>query len=190
MDLTAARRLIQEEETRYRAAVSEAVAQKMGQTMNFISKRQYDVKDFRLNGPYDIVAAPQFAVDGIYVFPFDVEIINLTIYNFVPGSSGTTELDLKRATSSGGSWSSIFSVTPKITSAATDPDGAYGLSYDIVDGTLGQTWNLNTPGTGVTMGQLTSAPFNVDKGDAIRVDKITHMTGAQNCGLLVYFRPR
>lgn len=189
-DLTPAKANIQTEEARFRYAVSESLMQKVGAATNFINKRQYDVKDFRLNGPYDIVAAPQNAVDGIYIFPFDCEIINIAIYNFVPGASGTTELDIKKCASSTASWSTIFTTTPKITSAAVDVDGSYGLSYDITDEDDGQSWAAATPGTGVTLGVLSSVPFNISAGEAIRMDKIQHMTGAQNCGLLIYFRPR
>ncbi|OPZ24611.1 MAG: hypothetical protein BWZ03_00086 [bacterium ADurb.BinA186] len=172
------RGIIYIEGARFRSAVSEELIQRLGATNNFISLYQYDTKDFFLNGPYSSVSTPQTAVDGLYVFPFDVEIFDAVMFNIVSGSSGTTELDIKYATAPGGSFTSIFSTTPKITSAAGD------YAWIGVGGSL----------TGATAPVFTSTPaspsFNVDAGWAVRIDLLQSQAGAQNCGLLLYFRPR
>lgn len=187
-DITPARRYIQTEEVRYRAAVSEAVGLKLGEMHNFIGKRQFDHLTLFLNGPYSIVTPPQYGVDGLFVFPFDAEIINVAIFNLVAGSGGTLELDLKKATSSGGAFSSIFTTTPKVTSAASN--NAFGLSYDISDTTDGQSWAAASAPTGITLGVLSSTPYSVSAGNALRLDMIQSMTGGQNAGLIVFHRPR
>ena len=107
--------------------------------------------------------------------PFNAEIIKVISYNMVAGTSGTTELDIKRATSSGGSFTSIFAITPKFSSAA-----ASNVWTD--EGTVIPTQ------PGVTKPVLTSV--NLNANDALRFDIITAMPDAQNCGILIMYRPR
>ena len=165
---------IDELETRYRAAVSEATIQKMGKMINFLGHRSYDTKAFFLNGRYGGASA-QNGVDGLYVFPFDCEIFNIYIFNNVAGSSGTLELDIKKSTDPAGAFTSIFSTTPKITSAAGN----------FVWIGVGETL------AGATAPVLTSSTISVNAGDAVRIDLIQAQAGnAENCGLIVYHRPR
>lgn len=172
--LSAVKALIYEEETKYKAGISQQLAQKMGKTNNFILQRMHSEKNFFLNGPYWVIADPQLSIDGLQIFEFDAEIFNVWMFNITPGTSGTTELDLKIATSSGGAFSSIFTTTPKITSAAA-----------------ANSWvGVGGSGTGLTAPVLISSPVNVTAGSAIRIDKIQSMQGAENCGLLVHYRPR
>lgn len=178
------------EETRYRAAVSESVAQKMGSSQNFINLRQFDEKSFRANGPYgQVVTTPVLGLDGLYVFQFNAEIIGYFMWNLTAGLSGTTELDVKRATVSGGAFTSIFSVTPKIDSTAGDD--TFFLGYDITENSTTQVFTPNpTPPTGVTVGTFSMAPFPINAGDAIRTDILSVMPGAEDCGLVLLHRPR
>jgi len=168
------RSIIYIEGARFRSAVSEELIQRLGSMNNFIATYQYDTKDFFLNGGYSTVAVPQLGVDGLYAFPFNVEIFNVFMFNNTAGTSGTTELDVKYTTAPGGSWTSIFSTTPKIASAAGD--------YAYIG--VGQTL------TGATAPVLTSNPLNIDANWAIRIDLLQSQPAARNCGLLVYFRPR
>jgi hypothetical protein len=172
--LTDARHLIQEEETRYRAAVSEATMSRMGQTMNFINNRQHSEKQFFLNGRYNVVPTPNLAVDGLAIFEFNAEIIGVWMFNMFKGTSGTTELDLKWTNQSGGTFASIFSTTPKISSTA--PDFAYV--------------GIGTSGTGLTPPALIKTQFNA--GDALRLDLMSAQSGLNvaSCGLIVHYRPR
>lgn len=188
--LTLIRKGIFSEETRFRAAVSESVAQKIGSAVNFINFRQFDEKSFRANGPYgDAAVFPVIGLDGLYVLPFDAEIFGYFMYNEYPGTGGTTEFDVKLATTSGGTFTSIFSVTPKINSTASAE--TFCLGYIVTETTTTQIYTVNpSPPTGVTVGTFTSVPFQVNAGDAIRVDVISGMPSAQNGGLVLLHRPR
>ncbi len=188
-DLLPQRLNIQIEESRFRYAVAESVIQKIGAAINLINKRQFQQKEFFLNGPYGQVAVtPQNGLDGLYVFPFAAEIINVAMFNLDAGSAGTTELDVKRATSSGGAFTSIFTTTPKITSAAGA--NTFFPAYVIADATAGQTFTPNPSlPTGCSGGILSTVPFQVNQGDAIRVDILSSMTGGQNAGLIIFHRP-
>ena len=172
--LAPARTVIQEEETKYRAAVSEATMTRMGQMSNFIGERMHSEKQFFLNGRYNVVATPNLGVDGLAVFEFNAEIIGVWMYNMNKGSSGTTELDIKWTNQSGGAFASIFSTTPKITANAPD--------YSYVG--LGQS------GTGLTAAVLSKTTFNA--GDALRLDLLSAQSGANvaSCGLIIHYRPR
>lgn len=174
------RKNIFEEDVRFRASVSEAVGNKIGSSVNFINERQYDVKNFFINGNYGIMSAyPQLSVDGRCWFQNDAYITGILVYSDVPGSSGTTELDIKKSSDGGFSWASIFSTTPKFNSTAS------GLRHCVVD-YVGAT--SVTP-TGFTAPILITNNFNA--GDVLRVDIIQKMAGTpQNCGILLHFRPR
>jgi hypothetical protein len=170
--------LIQVEATRFRSAVSEDILQTMGKTSNFLANRTYEEKQFFLNGRYAIVVAPQTGLDGLVFFQYDAVIIDAWAFNIVPGSGGTTELDIKRATTPGGTFTSIFTTTPKFTSAAS--------AYSWVDA-LG----IVPAGTGVTAPVLDPAQLNVNAGDALRIDKLQNMLGTpENCGIIITFRSR
>lgn len=168
------KKFIYEEDVKYKAGVSQAVGFKIGQMLNFLGVRLHSEKQFFLNGKYGLIAGSQLGADGLAVFEFDCEIFNVWVFNLVAGTSGTTELDLKIATSPGGSFTSIFTTTPKITSAAA------ANSWIGVGGSV----------TGCTAPVLTGAAATITAGTAIRLDKIQAMSDAQNCGVLVHYRPR
>lgn len=171
------RRLIYQSGAQYRSAVSEELIQRLGALANFISLFQYDTKAFFLNGKYSVVSTPQSAVDGLYRFPFNAEIFDVVMFSMIAGSSGTTILDVKRVTQSGGVGVSIFTTTPKIASTAGN-NSYIGI---------GET------GTGLTAPVLDSETdvYNIDAGDAIYCDLLQSQQGdARNCGIIVYFRPR
>jgi hypothetical protein len=171
-----ARKLIYYIGSQFRAAVSEELIQRMAAVSNFISLYQHSEKQFFINGPYSIVTPPQTALDGLAVFEFNAEIIDVWAFNLVAGSSGTTEIDVKIATTPGGAFTSIFSTTPKITSAAGNnvwvgaPGGAY------------------TPPSGTTAPVLSTV--NVNAYSAIRVDILQAQPGGQNAGVILHYRPR
>jgi hypothetical protein len=175
--VTPARKLIYVEGAQFRSATSEELIQRLAATNNFISLYQYDVYDFKANGLYNVNLLNETGFDGIYVFPFDMEIFFVAMYNTTPGSSGTTSIDIKRTTGSGTTFSTIFTTVPAITTAADHTDVAYIYT--------------GGSGTGLTAPVLSSTPFNVSAGQAIRADFISKQAGLpENCGILVYFRPR
>ncbi|TXH09419.1 MAG: hypothetical protein E6R04_08265 [Spirochaetes bacterium] len=174
-EITGVKRYIDELEIKYRAAVSESTFTKIGAMINFLGRKTHEKKDFFLNGRYGVASTPALGVDGLCVFQFDAEIFAVYMFNHVAGSSGTTELDVKKQTTSGGAYSTIFSTTPKITSAA----GNYARvgTGEVV--------------AGCTAPVLTSTPLNVSAGEALRLDLISAQGGTpENCGIIVHFRPR
>lgn len=172
--VTPARRMIFLAGMMFRGAVSESFAQRLASGINFINLYQHSEKQFFLNGRYNIAGTPQLGVDGLVIFDFNAEIINAWMFNLVAGSGGTTELDAKLATASGGSFASIFSTTPKIASTA-------GANRWVGKDSTAQT-GVTKPVLGTTL---------IDAGSAIRFDLLQAQTGnPENCGLLLHYRPR
>lgn len=188
--VTPTRTLVYTPGAQFRSAVSEDLIQRIAGLQNFISLYQHSEKQFFLNGPYDIVTPPLTALDGLTVFEFDATIIDVWMFNIVAGSAGTTELDIKMATTSGGAFSSIFSTTPKITSAAGN-NAWVGNPSVWTTGTAVQDATYTVP-TGCTRPVLSGGgqTLNVDKHSALRLDILQAQTGGQNCGLLVHYIPR
>lgn len=170
-----------EEEVRFRASVSEFVGTKIGGAINFINERQVFDKQFFINGPYTLLGFPQLGIDGAISFLFDAEIVGILFFNLVKGTSGTTTFDVRKFTGPntppGGA--SIFSVKPAI--ASSQPPNAYAVknfetNTDIVSG----PW--------ATMPSLVSSQLNA--GEFLVFDLLSGQVGAENCGLILYFRPR
>lgn len=180
-DITDRRINIQQEETKYRASVSEATLTRVGASINFVNKRQFDTRGFFLNGPYGTAGIPQTDVDGAWGVLFDIEIVGIMMFNHVAGFSGTTTLDLRRYTASntpvGGT--SIFSTKPSL--SFTSGNNAF-LFKDVLN-----NLDLQNP-TGATMPVVSTV--NLNAGDMVSLNVDAAQTGGENCGILVYFRPR
>ena len=179
-ELPQVKRNIFEEETQFRGSVSEAIAQKLGSSVNFINYRQHDVKEFRVNGNYSHVILPFYGIDGIYIVRYDIEILGVAMYSVYGGTSGTTEFDLKYSTASNGAWTSVLSTTPKIDFNAhttpADPDKEVWVT------------SFSTAPTNTVAPVI--ATTNIDSGWALRMDMLQAQAAAQQAGLIVYFRPR
>lgn len=171
-----ARKFIDELEVKYRSSVSESTWFKIGGAINFILHRNHQEKQFFLNGPYYLFPGITTKLDGLTVFNFDAEIINVYMFNMVAGSSSFTELDIKIKPQGSGSFTSIFSTRPAI---------GYQAGNDVWVGVGDVIPNTTAP-------VLTSgpSPLAVNKGDGLVLDLINSMPGAQNCGILVHYRPR
>jgi hypothetical protein len=125
-DLVPERKMIQVEETKPQAAVTESVMSRVGQGINFINTKHYYVKEYCINGPYNIIV-PNFSVDGFFTYPWSFQITDIIIkLGDVVGSSGLSEIDLKWKPEASGTWQSIFTTTPKWSSLA-DPDSSIRL---------------------------------------------------------------
>jgi len=179
VDITESRTNIQEKEASFRASVSEALAFRLGQSVNFINKRHFETQLFCLNGSYTAVA--QNGVDGLFVAPFDMDILYVSMSNVGAGSAGTTEVDLKKITSPGGSSTSIFSTTPKINSSATS-------NTWILKDILTPVNDVNP--TGTTLPVFIASGNELDQGQALSFDIISSMSGASDLALRIYYRPR
>lgn len=139
------------------------------------TKNDYITAEFKLNGNYARLAGTN-NLDGLCFFTYDADIINLWAYIKTPGSSGTTELDVKKCNAPGGSFTSLFTTTPKFASTA---------GTDAYVDTLGTV----SAGTGVTRPVFQTSL--VVAGGALRFDLITSMAGTPaDCGVIIQFRPR
>lgn len=173
---------IQNEESAYRAAVSEATMTRVGASINHINYFQNKFFEFGFikaiansgNPTYNQFIAP-LVISNFEEFEFGSKIIGVECQHNTSGSSGTTELDIHWSTQNSGSWASIFSTTPKVTSSA--PSDA---QFD----TFG---NATTP-TGCTVPVLSKSTF--DAGDRIRCRCVTTQSGTPNGFLLkLIYRP-
>lgn len=181
-DITPQRIILQEEEVQYRGSVSEATLFRFGSAANFVNLRQYDSRGFFINGPYNAVAGAQTGVDGAWGILFDVEIVGVMMFNLVAGSSGSTTLDIRLFTATNTGNTSIFSTKPSI--ASSTGNNAY-VFRDFLNAT-----NLENP-AGTTVPVLTGgSTFNLNAGDMLTMNVDAKQVGGQNCGILLYYRPR
>lgn len=171
--------ILQQEETDYKSAVSEALLTRVGATTNFIATRQYDTKDFVLNGLYS-KGVGTAGKDAIISFPYDTELIGMTMFNRKNGTGGTTTLDLRRFTASGGSGTSIFTTKPAMN---TNVGANAWLTY-LVEGNN----TVIAPALGSTSPFFLTTLINA--GDIIQLVIDSAMTGAEDCILQLYHRPR
>lgn len=179
-DITAERINIQQEEVAANAAVSEGTASRLGASINFINERQILQKEFFVNRRYSAFTPPLTSADGAQMFLFDATIIGFMAFNLTAGSAGQTEFDVKRRTASGGSGTSIFSTTPKISYTA-------GNNAWVAWRSVPTPTTIENP-SGTTVGVFSTT--NVDAGDLITLDLLTVQTAAQYCGLIIYYIPR
>jgi len=172
-DISPERKMIQQEETKPQAAVTESVMSRVGAGINFINVRHLYIKEFCLNGKYNIIN-PNLSLDGFLTYPFAFEIIDVVVkIGELNGSGGTTELDLKWKPFSSGTYQSIFSTTPKWTSAAV-PDSAVKLGTSV---------------TGFTTPVLSKTTF--DAYDLIKLDQLQAQTGdVFSYYVTLFIRPR
>lgn len=181
-DVTPLRQNIDQNEVQYKAGVSEATGTKIAGSINFINDYQYKHFEFGFikaisssgNPTYNVFTAP-LVISDLEQFPSDSEIVGITFQHSTSGSSGTTELDIEWATENDSTFASIFSTTPKVTSAA-----ASNVQFD----TFG---NATTP-AGCTVAVLSKTTF--DAGDVLRCKAVTIQAGTPNGFLMrVYYRP-
>lgn len=182
-DVAAARSNIQQEEVKYKGAVSEAVGNKIAGAINFINNKQWKhfefgfLKGISVNGTprYNIFTPSNTVISDFEPFPTNSEIMGITLEHSTSGSSGTTTLQLQWSASNSGSWSSIFSTDASV--ASTAPSDA---QFD----TFG---NATTP-TGCTVPVLSKTTFSA--GDRLRCICSAVQGGTPNGFMMrVYYRP-
>lgn len=178
--ITEQRIIIQEEETQYRAAVSEATLTRIGATNNFIALKQHDSKQFSFNGKYFGQGAPQLNIDGAFPILFDCEITGICLYNMVAGTSGSLEVDIRRYTASNTGGTTIFTTKPAI------PYTAGNNAYVFTRFTP-TTTNLELA-TGATAPVMSVT--NLNEGDLLVIDLTAVQTNGENGGCIVFHRPR
>lgn len=170
---------IQQEETSRRRPVSESVLSRVGAGINFVNNRQYDTHAFHLNGLYR-KGMTTIGRDGIFPIIFDMEIIAISMFNRVVGTSSNTQFDLRWLSSSGTVVGSIFSTKPRFTTATGN--NAYMIRNFLTSTTSA------IPSSGATVPVLSKSEF--DAGDALLLRIDSAMVGAEDASLLIHFRPR
>lgn len=178
-DITPSRQNVQVEETDFRSAVSEAVFQKTGGSINFINSFQLDYHAFNMNGAY-VSGAGQTGLEGFFPVFYDAEIVGISVNNTVPGVSGTTLVDIHEITAGGTDNGSIFSTKPSADSTAGA--NAYGIRLF-----LPSVVDLQTA-TGIVLPSLSTT--NLTAGTCLRFDCDTSMPGAENFSIVIGYRPR
>lgn len=167
------RQILQYEETRFRAAVSEATAQKMSGSINFFLEEIYQEKQFFVNGNYSLLTTPFIGIDGFDFMFNDTTLYDAFMFIKTAGSSGDTSLDIKYATTPGGSFTSIFSTPPSINYQAGNNFWVYGGTSFV---------HTTAPVLGVT--QLAA-------GTALRCDILSSQGGTPlACGIILRHQPR
>lgn len=176
--LAGSRQDIQAEETQYRASVSQATFTKVGQSINFINNFQYDSHAFNFNGRYALGVGVSGS-DCMFPCLFDMEILGVSFFNRKAGTSGTLEFDIERYTAANTSAGSIFGTTPKITNTAVD--FTWGIYDKLNDATV-------KTATGVTIPTITTV--NLNAGDMLACQIVSAQTDAEDCSILIHYRPR
>jgi len=127
---------------------------------------------FRINGNYGGATLPTNAFEGFDIIPDNANVTNVFMYNVVAGSGGTTEIDVKVKPFLSGAFTSIFTVTPKITAAA----GA-------------NVWiGVGDTVAGATAPILGAAASGIVAKSALRADLIQKQTGSpENCGVIIFW---
>lgn len=177
VDVTDARKNIQEESVRSRSSISESVGFILAGAINFINKRQNDKHSWHLNGDYSQVQASEVG-DGVFICLENMEITGYSIYNGRSGTGQNTIVDLRYISSDGTDNGSIFSTKPEISPSAAD--GSFS-SENLLNGGSEQP-------TGHTLGVFSK--INFDKFDGIKLALDQSSGGAEDLQVTIYFRPR
>lgn len=171
------RDLIHEEEVSRNAGVTEATGKKLAAITNFINTQQLIRDDFKANGSYRL-GVGSVGLDGILIFPNNVEIVYIGVSNQKVGLSGTTSFDIHWLSAPGVDEGTIFSTVPTIDS--TSSDDAYMLT-NVIDNIDVVT---TTGGVNPVLNKTTFL-----QGEAIRCDLTSAMSGAEDAQINVFYRP-
>jgi hypothetical protein len=165
MNLPGTKLYVQTEAVLTREPVSEALAQTIGGSVNFLLSRNYVEREWSVNGGYAYFTG-QTALDTVWTVPtgFNATIADVVVGHKLVGTGGTTTINIERSTDNGSTWSTIFSTAPSIASNAAN----YAWCG------IGQTV------TGFTAPVLIGSPaaFNVSAGDGFRMSITSAMTGS------------
>ncbi len=165
-----------QEDVGFRRGISEALLTKVGAQNQFINYYQTDIKEWKLNGSYN-VATGIIYFDGLANFFYNSEIIGVAFWNGKQGTSGKTDFDLRWRDQTNADQGTILTTLASIDSTASE--GARGFeSY--------QTGFSNAP-TGVTLPVFSKTQFL--QGESVYLILSDSMTEANNCGLTLFYRP-
>lgn len=167
------------EECQYGAGNSEALFFKLAAMANFIKQNHFVRLPFGAQGPYSTILS--FPVDGHGMsepIPYDAEIVNVWVESGVVGSSGNTEVDIKKKVVGGSSWDTIFTTKPKFTSSS--PNEAF----------IDSAGKIVSAPAGTTRPVLDADAALLNAGDRLRFDLLSAMPGAKDLNLKIDIRWR
>ena len=134
-------------------------------------------RQFTMNGLLTLFVGIQ-GIDGAFVFPFDAEIIDVLVYNKGIGGSGINDYDVLISKDWNGydfgPWQSLFRARPTVSTSA------FAFS----------TFNVGSKVTGCFAPVLDPDRILVSKGDRIRFDLISAMTGSTDGSITVKYKKR
>ena len=168
---------IYQEETDFKSAVSEQLLSKIGASINFINDRQMSVYDFKFLGPFHSISGGE---DSALPMVFDAEICAIAFRLRDCGSSGFTEVDLHKISSSGSDSGSLLSTKIKVGHADSNEAGFF---KNFIAGTSNDT-------SVYSMVDMSDANRLLSAGESIRLDIDSAATDARDLAVYVYYRPR
>jgi hypothetical protein len=170
---------IRTEETKETAAVSSAVAQKIGGAVNFLSERIDEKITWKINSKFGSnTGAGTDYIDGAFLLSADMEIVFFGAYIETAGTTYNTVINIDRFTSNG-SGSNIFTASPRF--EPTAPANAYMSVRYNPDETFENPTGSVLP---------TFITRDIDKGDMLLFKLGSRGSGARNITVTLGLRAR
>ena len=167
-----------EQELDYKSGIAERTWFKIGSAINFVNNRQHQIHQFNYNG-LSRLFVDTFAKDGVFPCLFNMEIVGISVFQRVGGSSGNTVIDLRYRTSPGGALTSLF--TTKVNIDTNAVNGSY-MIYDALNDVDVEK------GLGFTAPVLNKTQF--DAGDVIECFIESAMPDSADLMVMIHHRPR
>ena len=202
-DITMAKANIDQNEVKYGAAMSEATFTKIGGSINHINGTQFKAHSWNLNGNLASSTTTEI-LDGLFVFPYDAQLVALTMSMSVIPTGDAATVDIFRVTSSGSTATSIFSTRPSFTSSVTQevstkPHPVFlgislvetggGISSELDPASGSFSGASDKPAAGATLPIFASAQIQPNQFDAYYL-KMNAAASGQDLNVTIYFRPR
>lgn len=177
-EITPLRKNIFEQEVDYKSGIAERTWFKIGSSLNFINDFQHQIHPFNYNGLSRLFVG-SVGADGVFPCLFNMEIVGLSIFNRVGGSSSSTIIDLEYFSAPGVNNGSIFSVQPEF-----DFNGG-NFNYMVYNALTDTT---EEAGLGFTAPTFSKTEFN--KGDVIQCVIDQAMPDSEDLMVMIHHRPR
>lgn len=170
--VTAEPQIIYSEDVSYGAANSEALFNKIGGVVNYISERLIQLP-FGLTGQsYQSLAVPYYPVGTLEIFQKNCTLSYIYASLEETGTSGTTSFDLQVAPANSNIFTTILSTQCSITSAAAD-----GVNF----------YSTGAAPSGVTLPVASTTTFT--EGQKLRFVLTGASTFGANLQIIAAFRP-
>jgi hypothetical protein len=176
-DIATSLNVIQEEETQFRASLSENLFQRVGGVTNQIVKKYFDKHAFNFNGNFSLGVGSS-GPDGVFSFPFAFEITAFYYRIGQSGSGGSSILDIHDLDADGTDNGSIFSTLPEVSNTAANKTIT---QYDVLNSST-----VSNP-AGHTLAVLSTSSFAAGQQLECQID--ASASGAVDISLVIFYRP-